>query len=160
VAEHRADQRIHVTIDHRCTSHAHPVRQRADHDVDEQQHALADSSSAVFGESRGGLIFERDQVLSLIADCAARFPGGQLFFDSIPTSLRAYRVSDRYTAPPMPFGFSVSAAARLPGAGSVEDRLPPLGRGAWGSRALRRIAVLPGLRDLRPSISLVGFAQR
>ncbi|EOD63129.1 O-methyltransferase OMT, partial [Amycolatopsis vancoresmycina DSM 44592] len=31
---------------------------------------------------------------------------------------------------------------------------------AWRPGALRRLADLPGLRDLRPSITLVSFAER
>jgi O-methyltransferase involved in polyketide biosynthesis len=98
------------------------------------------------------MYFEGDQVMSLITECAARFPGGRLFFDSMPAwfrnrTIRGYRMSARYTAPPMPFALSVSEAARLParitGVAAVEDLQPPLGRRAWRSRALRKVAALP-----------------
>ena len=44
----------------------------------------------------------------LIRDCAARFPGGQMMFDSIPhwfsrRTLKGLKLSDRYITPPMPF---------------------------------------------------------
>jgi hypothetical protein len=113
------------------------------------------------------MYLEPDRVMSLIAECAARFPGGRLFFDSIPARLRnrtmkGYRLSARYTAPPMPFSLSVSEAVRLPaqipGVATAEDLQPPLGRKAWRSRTLRKIAALPGPRDLRPSITLLSFA--
>jgi hypothetical protein len=62
----------------------------------------------------------------------------------------------------MPFGLTVSEAARLPGripgVAAVGDVQPPPGRKARRSGALRTLANLPGLRDLRPSISLVSFA--
>ncbi|CAO5244390.1 class I SAM-dependent methyltransferase [Frankia sp. AgKG'84/4] len=127
-----------------------------------------DPGHGVFISAEGLFMYlERGQVMNLIAECAARFPGGQLFFDSIPASLsnrtmKSYRMSARYTAPPMPFSLSVSAAARLPaqipGVATAEDLQPPLGRRAWRSRTLRKIAILPGPRDLRPSISLLSFA--
>jgi O-methyltransferase involved in polyketide biosynthesis len=129
---------------------------------------VPDPARGVFISAEGlFMYFERDQVMSLIAECAARFPGGRLFFDSIPPLVRnrvmnGYRMSDRYTAPPMPFGLSVSEAARLPaqipGVATAEDLQPPPGRKAWKSRALRKIANAPGLRDLRPSITLLNFA--
>ncbi|MET8849582.1 class I SAM-dependent methyltransferase [Amycolatopsis sp. NPDC004625] len=148
---------------------------------------VPDPARGVFVSAEGLFMYlERAAVLALIADCAARFPGGQLFFDSIPpwlsrrtlrsgprgrppfstlpegTDSSGLRLSARYTVPPMPFGLSASEAARLlgrvPGVAAVEDRQPPAGRGAWGPGVLRRIADLPGLRDLRPSITLVTFA--
>ncbi|GAA3598199.1 class I SAM-dependent methyltransferase [Nonomuraea rosea] len=129
-----------------------------------------DPARGVFISAEGLFMYlERDQVMSLIADCAARFPGGRLFFDSIPApfrnrTMKGYRTSDRYTVPPMPFSLSVSEAARLPAqipaVATAEDLQPPPGRKAWGSRTLRKISVLPGPRDLRPSITLLSFAAR
>jgi len=129
---------------------------------------VPDPAQGVFISAEGlFMYFERDQVMSLIAECATRFPGGRLFFDSIPASLRdrtmkGYQMSAHYTAPPMPFSLSVSEAARLPaqipGVATAEDLQPPLGRGAWRSRTLRKIAALPGPRDLRPSVTLLSFA--
>ncbi|HEY4018939.1 MAG TPA: class I SAM-dependent methyltransferase [Pseudonocardiaceae bacterium] len=128
-----------------------------------------DPARGVFISAEGlFMYFQRDQVMSLIAECAARFPGGRLFFDSIPAwianrTVKGYRMSDGYTAPPMPFSLSVSEAARLPtqipGVARVDDLQPPLGRKAWRLRTIRKIAVLPGARDLRPSITLVSFAE-
>ncbi|MEA5360465.1 class I SAM-dependent methyltransferase [Amycolatopsis sp., V23-08] len=129
---------------------------------------VPDPARGVFVSAEGlFMYFEREQVLSLIADCAARFPGGQLFFDSIPAwlrdrTLKGYRMSDRYTAPPMPFSLSVTEAARLPGripgVAAAEELPLPLGHGLLGSKTVRRFASLPGLRDLRPSLTLLSFA--
>ncbi|WP_232074565.1 class I SAM-dependent methyltransferase [Phytohabitans suffuscus] len=112
------------------------------------------------------MYFDRDDVISLIADCASRFPGGRLFFDSIPAwfstrTLKGLRLSDRYTAPPMPFSLSVTQASRLPGqipgvVAATDVRLPA-GRGLWASRTLTALANLPPLRDYRPSITLLTF---
>lgn len=128
---------------------------------------VPDPARGVFISAEGlFMYFQRDQVLSLIADCAARFPGGQLFFDSIPAmfsnrTLKGHRLSTHYTAPPMPFSLSVTEAAqlpaRIPGVATVQDVQPPPGRKAWRSPTLRTLANLPGLRDLRPSISLLSF---
>ncbi|MDG4797335.1 class I SAM-dependent methyltransferase [Micromonospora sp. WMMD1082] len=107
------------------------------------------------------------EVLALIADCAQRFPGGQLIFDSIPAwfsrrTLAGLNLSDRYTAPPMPFHLSVTEAGRLATeipqvVRAVDVALPP-GRGLWRSRVLRRLSNLPPLRDRRPSLTLLTFA--
>ncbi len=58
-------------------------------------------------------------VFALITDCARRFPGGRMIFDTIPPwfsrrTLRGWRLSPTYTAPPMPFGITARAAARAP----------------------------------------------
>ncbi|MBL7486980.1 class I SAM-dependent methyltransferase [Frankia sp. AgB1.9] len=129
---------------------------------------VPDPDRGVFISAEGLFMYlERDSVMSLITECATRFPGGQLFFDSIPAAfssrtMKGYRMSDRYTAPPMPFSLSVSEAAdlpaQIPGVAAAEDLQPPPGRKAWRSRTLRKVANLPGPRDLRPSITLLSFA--
>jgi O-methyltransferase involved in polyketide biosynthesis len=115
------------------------------------------------------MYLERAEVMALITDCARRFPGGHLFFDTIPKwfsdrTLKGFRLSDRYTAPPMPFSCSVTEAARLPEeipeVSSVCDVPLPSGRGIWGSSLMRFVANLPVLRDRRPAIALVSFARQ
>lgn len=110
----------------------------------------------------------REQVHALIADLAQRFPGGRLIYDSIPrwfsrkTMSGSVQLTDGYTAPPMPHSQTVSQAARLPrqiaGVATATDVLVPPGRGQWASPALRTLARLPVVRDLRPSITLLTFA--
>jgi hypothetical protein len=56
--------------------------------------------------------------MSLIKECAARFPGGQMLFDLPPSAFaalarRGMRTSLRYRVPPMPFTLSPSEIARL-----------------------------------------------
>jgi O-methyltransferase involved in polyketide biosynthesis len=106
--------------------------------------------------------------LSLIADCAARFPGGRMIFDNIPPwssrrTVEGQELTSEYTVPPMPFALSVDDAAALPdrisAIASVEDLSLPRGRRAW--------AVLPGwflnapwIRTRRPSFTLLRFAEQ
>src|SRR4029078_4934068 len=59
-----------------------------------------------------------DAPLGLIRDCAARFPGGQMMFDSVPhwfsrRTLRGLKLSDRHVAPPMPFGLNGDERAAI-----------------------------------------------
>jgi O-methyltransferase involved in polyketide biosynthesis len=127
-----------------------------------------DPADGVFISAEGLFMYlDRAEVLSLIADCARRFPGGQLFFDSIPKwfsdrTVKGLRLSDRYTAPPMPFSFTVSEAARLstqiPGVAGVRELPLPLGRGIWRSRTVRTVIDLPVVREWRPTMTLLSFA--
>ncbi|MGH3989007.1 MAG: class I SAM-dependent methyltransferase, partial [Pseudonocardiaceae bacterium] len=105
-------------------------------------------------------------VFALLTDCARRFPGGRMIFDTIPRwfsrrTLRGWRLSPTYLAPPMPFGISVPQLAqfpqRLPAIATLTDLQPPRGRGRWGWPA-PLILRLPVLRAHRPAISLVTFA--
>lgn len=128
-----------------------------------------DPANGVFVSAEGLFMYlDPAEVFSLIADCAARFPDGRLFFDSIPTwlsgrTLKGLRLSPNYTAPPMPFGFSVTEAARLPeripGVATARELPLPFGRGVWKSRLVRVVADLPVLRDLRPTLTLLSFAR-
>jgi len=128
-----------------------------------------DPANGVFVCAEGLFMYlERADVMALITECARRFPGGKLFFDSIPKSfsdrtLKGLRLTDRYTVPPMPFGFSVSEAARLPGeipdVAAAHEVPLPLGRGMWGSRLVRWVVDLPSFRDTRPSLTLLSFAR-
>jgi O-methyltransferase involved in polyketide biosynthesis len=130
--------------------------------------AMSALANGVFITVEGLFMYlDRAEVMSLITDCAKRFPGGQLFFDSIPKwlsdhTLKGLRLSDRYTAPPMPFSFSVKQAARLPqqipGIADVRDVLLPFGRGIWKSRLFRVAIDLPVVREWRPSMTLLSFA--
>ncbi|MBB5432528.1 O-methyltransferase involved in polyketide biosynthesis [Nocardiopsis composta] len=128
-----------------------------------------DPEHGVFISAEGLLMYlPEDEVLALLADCAERFPGGRLIFDSIPAwfrdrTLAGMRLSDRYTVPPMPFSLSVSQALalpeRVPGVAAARDVLVPPGRGAWGNPWLRRLASAPPLRDRRPALTLLDFAR-
>ncbi len=127
-----------------------------------------DPANGVFISAEGLFMYlDRAEVMSLITDCANRFPGGQLFFDSIPKwfsdrTLKGFRLTDRYTAPPMPFSFSVREAAclphQIPGIAEVREIPLPFGRGIWKSRLFRVAADLPIVREQRPALTLLSFA--
>lgn len=127
-----------------------------------------DTGRGVFVSAEGLLMYlPPDESLSLIGDCARRFPGGRMMFDSVPKwfsrkTQKGLRIHGDYTVPPMPFHLSAGEAENLP------DRVPhlaytrevalPLGRGLWGSALLRRLSELPPLRNSRPTLTLCGFA--
>jgi O-methyltransferase involved in polyketide biosynthesis len=126
-----------------------------------------DGSQGVFITAEGLLMYlEPDDALGLIRDCAARFPGGQMMFDSIPhwfsrRTLKGFKLSDRYIAPPMPFALTadegLALADLIPGVRAARDIALPPGRGIFKLAAwppLDRIAVL---RRIRPSITLLEF---
>lgn len=100
-----------------------------------------DSSGGVFITAEGLLTYlEPDEALSLIEECARRFPGGRLLFD-LPSPMlvklarrRGVRVSKNYRVPPLSFGASASELTVLlgsvPGVRSVQIELGvPRGRG-------------------------------
>jgi O-methyltransferase involved in polyketide biosynthesis len=112
------------------------------------------------------MYFQPDDALSLIADCAKRFPGGQMIFDSIPhwlsrRTLSGVKLSSRYESPPMPFGFSadegVKLADQLPGIKAAHDLRTPKGRGRYAVEFLPILDRIPGYRRIRPSTTLLEF---
>jgi O-methyltransferase involved in polyketide biosynthesis len=100
-----------------------------------------DSSNDVFITAEGLLMYlQPQQALGLIAACAKRFPGGQMFFDLPPTVVKmlapkGLRSSRSYKVPPMPFSLSVYQLADLvhtmPGVKAVHDVPMPKGRGVF-----------------------------
>ena len=125
-------------------------------------------------DSRGLLItaeglfqyLARDAVFDLIAACAGRFPGARLVFDSVPWFLSAYsrrrgfKLSEDYTAPPMPFWFTAEQyeeLAEIPGINAVRELHYPPGRGKllrWVTPLAYR---LPWLARLRAPVTMVEF---
>lgn len=144
------------------------VRALATSALDRAWMAGIDPAHGVFVSAEGLFMYlDRAEVLALITECAERFPGGRLFFDSIPRwfsdrTMKGMRLSDRYVAPAMPFGFTFSEAARLateiPGVADVRDLPLPFGRGIWRSRTFRVAMDLPVVRDWRPMMTLLSFA--
>ena len=88
-----------------------------------------------------------------------------MMFDSIPPffsrrTLKGLKLSDRYTAPPMPFALrpdeGLALADTVPGVRSARDIAPARGRGIWrfmSSPLLDRGV----LRRNRPSMTLLEF---
>jgi O-methyltransferase involved in polyketide biosynthesis len=124
-----------------------------------------DSTHGAFITAEGLLMYlDPDDAIGLIRECAARFPGGQMMFDSIPRwfsrrTLKGFKLSDRYLAPPMPFGQSadeaVGLAGRIPGVAAARDVAYPSGRGLF--RAWPALDHVGPLRRARPSITLLEF---
>ena len=100
-----------------------------------------DTSNGVFITAEGLMMYlEPDDAIGLIRDCAARFPGGRMMFDSIPPffsrrTLKGLRLSDRYTTPRMPFAMTPGEGLALPGAvpgvRNARDIKLPSGRGMF-----------------------------
>lgn len=126
-----------------------------------------DDSGGVFITAEGLLMYlDPDDALGLIRDCAARFPGGQMMFDSVPPwfsrrTLAQHKLSNRYVTPPMPFALTpddgVALSGRIPGVRAARDIALPAGRGIFKLvlwPPLDRVALL---RHRRPSITLLEF---
>jgi len=105
-----------------------------------------------------GLLMYLDPVdaMRLIRECAARFPGGQMMFDSIPhwlsrRTLKGLRPTRRYTLPPMPFALTPDEALALP------NSIPQVS-------AARDVALPPGRRFYRlaswPTLDRIGVLHR
>jgi O-methyltransferase involved in polyketide biosynthesis len=127
-----------------------------------------DPSGGVFITAEGLLMYlQPDQALGLIAECAKRFPGGQMLFGLPPAwvgkvSRHGARTSRRYRGPPMPFSLSVKQTADLvntvPGVRAVRDlRLPP-GRGRLFNAALWMIYRRRIFQPMRPCLALLEFS--
>lgn len=84
----------------------------------------------VFVSAAGLLMyFKPGEVEALLRAMTARFPGGEIFFDTIPRwfstrTLKGYAVTEHYTFPPMPFSLPIGQAhileAKIPGFRIVE----------------------------------------
>ena len=101
-----------------------------------------------------------------IAECAKRFPGGRMMFDSPPAMFarlvgRGMRTSLRYRVPPMPFTLSASQAARLvdtiPGIRAVHDVESPATRSRVLNAIMRAAQRTPLLDPVRPAMTLLEF---
>lgn len=125
-----------------------------------------DTTRPVLITAEGLLMYlPRHEAVGLIADCAQRFPGGEMIFDSIPKSysrqsVKGLKLSPRYTLPAMPFSLSADETAdfadSIPGVRSVRSTPLPPGRGAWRlSRIAAAIPVEP-LRSMGPTVLTFG----
>ena len=126
-----------------------------------------DTDHGVFITAEGLLMYlQPDDALGLIAECAKRFPGGQMMFDLPPSGLaalhrRGMRTSFRYRVPPMPFALSVSEAADLvntiPGIRAVHDLPYPAGRGKVFNTLMWTAQRIPLLDPIRPVLTRLEF---
>ncbi|MEO3757705.1 class I SAM-dependent methyltransferase [Mycobacterium sp. B14F4] len=127
-----------------------------------------DPSDGVFITAEGLLMYlDPDDALDLIHDCANRFPGGQMMFDSVPHWLSRrtvngkLKLSDRYVTPPMPFSLSadeaVALAGRIPGVRAAHDVAHLPGRGLFKVLAWPPLDRVGLHRRGRPSMTLLEF---
>jgi O-methyltransferase involved in polyketide biosynthesis len=126
-----------------------------------------DPADGVFVTAEGLLMYlQPQQALDLIAECARRFPGGQMMFDMPPLWFAALarcglRTSLRYKVPPMPFSMSVDDIANLintvPAIRAVHDLPLPRGRGPVFNLLLWTIQRLPLFDHVRPVLTLLEF---
>ena len=84
---------------------------------------LLPEGTAPFISAAGLLMyFEEKEAGALLSRIAERFPGAEIFFDTIPPvfsrkTLKGFKVTKRYTAPPMPWGIRIDELPRF-----LEDR--------------------------------------
>ncbi len=126
-----------------------------------------DPAEGVFITTEGLLMYlQPEEALGLIAECARRFPGGQMMFDLPPVFFaswirRGSRTSLRYRVPPMPFTLSPSDIAnladRIPGIRAVHDLPMATGRGKVLNTLMWTAQRLPLLDPVRPVFTLLEF---
>ncbi len=130
-----------IELRRRLLPHSVRITHLAQSALDYSWVTKVDSSDGVFITAEGLLMYLQPQeALGLIAECAKRFPGGQMFFDLPPIVIKklaakGLRSSRRYRVPPMPFSLSVRQLADLAntvaGVRAVHDVPMPKGRGLF-----------------------------
>jgi O-methyltransferase involved in polyketide biosynthesis len=124
-------------------------------------------ADGVFITAEGLLMYlQPAEAMGLIAECARRFPGGQMMFDLTPKlfaglARRGMRTTLRYRVPPMPFSMSAAELANLvntvPGVRAVRDVPLPQGRGrVWNAMAWT-LQHIPLFDPVRPTFTLLEF---
>jgi O-methyltransferase involved in polyketide biosynthesis len=126
-----------------------------------------DTEHGVFITAEGLLMYlQPEEAMSLIAECAKRFPGGRMMFDLPPAgfawlSRRGLWTTLRYRVPPMPFSLSVMQAANLvndvPGIRAVHDVVFAPGRGNIFNALMWTVQRVPLLDSVRPLLTLLEF---
>jgi len=127
-----------------------------------------DSGNGVFITAEGLLMYlQPPEAMGLIAECAKRFPGGQMFFDLPPTIVKkvagrkGLRSSKHYRVPPMPFSLSPNQLADLvntmPGVRAVHDLPMPRGRGKFFGTLYPRFWQFGPTKAFRGAYTLLEF---
>jgi O-methyltransferase involved in polyketide biosynthesis len=143
------------------------VRMLAQSALDFSWMDAVDTEDGVFITAEGLLMYlQPEESMSLIAECAKRFPGGRMMFDLPPSgfawlSRRGLRTTLRYRVPPMPFTLSVSEAANLvndvPGIRAVHDVALAPGRGRAFNALMWTAQRVPLFDNVRPLLTLLEF---
>ncbi len=126
-----------------------------------------DASKGVFITAEGLLMYlQPEESMSLIRECARRFPGGQMIFDLPPVLVKrlapnGMRASRRYRVPPMPFSLSAAQLADLantvPGIRAVHDLPMPRGRGLAFEKIFPAFWQFPLTKQFRGAYTLLEF---
>lgn len=126
-----------------------------------------DAAQGVFITAEGLLMYlQPEESMDLIAQCANRFPGGQMFFDLPPTILKkvapkGIRASRHYRVPPMPFSLSITQLSdlvgKVPGLKAVHDVPMPVGRGLVFGRVFPALWRFGPLKPYRGVYALLEF---
>lgn len=126
-----------------------------------------DASHGVLITAEGLLMYlDPADARALVTDCAGRFPGGQMAFDSVPhwasrRTLKGWQLSDRYALPPMPFAQtadeSVVFGRSIPGVRTARDVALRPGRGLARLLAWPPVDRIGPLRRTRSSVTLLEF---
>lgn len=126
-----------------------------------------DATEGVFITAEGLLMYlQPDDAMDLIAACAKRFPGGQMFFDLPPTIVKkvapkGLRASKHYRVPPMPFSLSLAQLRALIGSvrglTGVQDVPMPAGRGFFFKTAFPALWQFGPMKNFRGVYALLEF---
>lgn len=125
-----------------------------------------DSSHGVLVTAQGLLMYLRPgEVRQLIAGCAEAFPGGSLVFDAVPrwfserTLRGAMKTAQGYVTPPMPWALDAGELHRVgtahPAVTEVRELPLPRGRGVYFGVLWPVLRRLPGVRDMRPTMTVL-----
>jgi O-methyltransferase involved in polyketide biosynthesis len=117
-----------------------------------------DPSEGLLLTAQGLLMyFQPDEVHTLIATCAQRFPGATLVFDGVPpwfsqrTLTGKMKTSGGYESPAMPWAIDAAEKDRLravPNVAEVSDLLPPRGRGLLRGHVYPLLNRSTGIREM------------
>jgi O-methyltransferase involved in polyketide biosynthesis len=156
-----------VELRHRLLPHSDRVTTIAQSALEFSWMDRVDASHGVFITTEGLLMYlQPEEALGLIAECAKRFPGGQMMFDLPPVLFaswlrRGSPTSLRYRVPPMPFTLSPSDVADLvntvPGIRAVHDLPMVPGRGRVINGLMWTLQRIPLLDPVRPIMTLLEF---
>ncbi|WP_210436680.1 class I SAM-dependent methyltransferase [Mycolicibacterium neworleansense] len=143
------------------------IRVRPQSALDYSWMDAVDRTEGVFITAEGLLMYlQPEEALGLIAECARRFPGGQMIFDLPPVLVKKFapkgmRSSRHYRVPPMPFSLSPAQLADLahtvPGIKAVHDLPMPRGRGWFFRTAFPAFWQFKPTRQIRGAYTLLEF---
>lgn len=136
--------------------------------LDERWMDDVDAAGPVMFTAQGLLMYlQPGQVRWLIARLAARFPGASLVLDTVPRWFSERTVRGRmktregYVAPPMPWGVNPSERWKLhgvhPNVVEIRDLALSRGRGFFFTRVAPHVRLLPVVRNLGPTITVLRF---